>query len=465
VETRTETSAESRPVVAEGRTVPPPPADTVVVETAKKRRPPVLMLVIVAILVIAALIWGIRYLAYASTHQTTDDARVDADTVTVTSKIQEGVAQILVDTNQPVHKGQVIIRLDNRDEQASLQQARAALEAQRAQARAAQENVALTRTQVAAQATQGAGGVVAARSQVASASAQTAAAAQQADAARAAIGQAEAQLRVAQSGVPAARSALARANADLARYTALVRTGDIAAQQLDAQRAAQAQAQSQYQSALDNVAAAQTSVTQAQARYTAAVASTTAASAGVGAQQGQLQTAQGRLVETDNPYRVSATQAQADAAFAQAGSLQAQVKAAQDRLSYTEIRSPIDGVVGAKNVTLGAAVAPGQSLMVIVPTTGTYITANYKETQLGSVRVGQHVDIKIDAYKGQTFDGHVTAIAPASQNTFSLVPAQNATGNFVKVTQRIPLRITADHVPKDTPLRVGMSAETSIKVK
>jgi len=197
----------------------------------------------------------------------------------------------------------------------------------------------------------------------------------------------------------------------------------------------------------------------------AAIASANAASAGIGAQQGQLETAQGRLSESDNPYRVSATQAQADAAFAQAGSLQAQVKTAQDRLGYTEIRSDIDGIVGAKNIAVGATVAPGQSLMTIVPDHGLYITSNYKETQLGNVKVGQPVDVKVDAYKGVAFQGHVCAIAPASQNTFSLVPAQNATGNFVKVTQRIPVRVCVDNPPADTPLRVGMSVVTSIKVK
>ena len=465
METRTEAPAPQRPLTGEGRGVPPAggaPAATEVTTTTKRRRPPVWVLVIAAIVVIAALIWGIRYFAYASTHQTTDDARVDSDIVTVSSKISERVAQVLVDANQPVTKGQVLMRLDDTDELAALQQARAALDAQRAQARAAQANVDLTRAQVAAQTTQGAGGVAAAQSAIQNAEAQTQSAQQQADAARAGIGQAQAQLRVAQSQIPAARAGLSRATADYNRYAALVRTGDIAAQQLDAQRAALAQAQSQYQATVDNVAAAQTAVAQAQARYTAALASTTAASAGIGAQQGQLQTAQGRLTESDNPYRVSATQAQAEAAFAQAGSLQAQVKAAQDRVSYTVIRSPIDGTVGEKNVEVGAAITPAQSLMTIVPKNKLYITANYKETQLGKVRVGQPVDINVDAYKGTLFHGHVEAIAPASQNTFSLVPAQNATGNFVKVTQRIPVRIVVDNPPPALPLRVGMSVVTSI---
>jgi membrane fusion protein (multidrug efflux system) len=462
VETPTEAPRQQQRTVTGVAPGAQPPADTVPDAPAKRRRPPLWVLVVGGIVVVAILIFGIKYLLYATSHQSTDDARVDADVVTVTSKIQERVAQIMVDTNQPVHKGQVIIRLDNTDERASLQQAQAALTAQRANARAAEANVDLTRAQVAAQSTQGSGGVSAARSAVANAEAQTQSAQQQADAARSAIAQTQAELRVAQSQVPAARAALQRANADFARYSALVKTGDIASQQLDAQRAAQAQAQSQYQAALNNVSAAETAVAQAQARYASSLAATTAAGAGVGAQQGQLETAQGKLTEADNPYRVSATQAQAQAQFAQTGSLLAQVKTAQDKLGYTEIRSPIDGVVGEKNVEVGASVAPGQSLMTLVPDRGIYITANYKETQLGNVKVGQPVDIRVDAYKGVDFHGHVSAIAPASQNTFSLVPAQNATGNFVKVTQRIPVRILVDNPPADHPLRVGMSVETAI---
>lgn len=463
METRTEAPPQQRTPVGDGRGNASGGNDEPAAP-AKRGRPPLWVLVIGAIVLIAILFWGAKYLAYAFSHQTTDDARVDADTVSVTSKIAERVDQILVDTNDPVKKGQILVLLDNTDEKNAVSQAQAALQAQQAQARAAQENVSYTRADVTAQNAQGNGGVSAAQSSVKNAQATAQSADQQAAAARAVIAQSEAQLRVAQSNVPAAREGLVRANADLARYAALVRTGDIAEQELDAQRATQAQAQSQYQSALDNVTAAETAVTQAQARYTAAIASATAADAGIGAQQGQLTTAQGKLSESDNPFRVPSSQAQADAALAQAGSLQAALKTAQDKLGYTVIRSPIDGIVGEKNVEVGTSVAPGQSLMDLVPSQGEYITANYKETQLGSVRVGQPVDIKVDTYHGITFHGHVAAIAPASQNTFSLVPAQNATGNFVKVTQRIPVRIyvDSDEISRNHPLRVGMSVETSI---
>ena len=154
--------------------------------------------------------------------------------------------------------------------------------------------------------------------------------------------------------------------------------------------------------------------------------------------------------------RVPAIAAQANASDAQVQSAKAQMQTALDQLNYTVIRAPIDGIVGAKNIEAGATVAPGQALLEIVPQSNIYITANYKETQLTNMKVGQEVDVSVDAYKGTAFTGRVESIGPASQNTFSLIPAQNATGNFVKVTQRLPA---------DKPLRVGMSVEASVKVK
>jgi membrane fusion protein (multidrug efflux system) len=460
VETRTETP---RPTNGGGASAPP--INDRPDEPAKKarKRPPIAVIIIGAIVLIAALIWGIQYLAYATTHETTDDARVDADTVTITPKISERVAQLLVDTNDTVHKGQILIRLDDRDERTRYDQALATVQAQRAQAAAAQQNVALTSEQQSAQSSQGSGGVKSAQAQISNAEANFEASEQEANAARAAVAQAQAQLKVAQAQVPSARAALDRANADLNRYTSLVSTGDVAQQTLDAQRSAQAQALSQYRAALDQVTAAQTGVAQNEARLTSAIASATAAEAAIGAQQGQLTTAQGKLAESNAPSRVPAIRAQANAAQANVSTAAAQAETARDQLNYTVIRSPIDGTVGAKNVEVGATVSPGQSLLELVPSTGIYITANYKETQLGNMKVGADVDINVDSYKGTKFHGRVESIGPASQNTFSLIPAQNATGNFVKVTQRLPVRITIIDPPADKPLRVGMSVETSVK--
>jgi membrane fusion protein (multidrug efflux system) len=463
VETRTEAPpSESRP------SGPPPPiaSDRADEPVKPARRPPPLPVIVGgAVVVLAILIWGAFYLAYAFSHESTDDARVDADTVTITSKISERVKQVLVDTNDRVRKGQILILLDDRDERTKYDQAIAQVDAQRAQAAAALQSVALTREQQAAQSAQGSGGVKAAQAEITNAQASYQAAVQQATAANAAVAQAEAQLKVAQAQVPSAQAALDRANADFDRYSSLVKTGDISQQQLDAQRASQAQALAGYRGALDQVTAAQTAVAQAQARSTSAEASATAAAAGIGAQQGQLQTAEGRLAESSAPARVPQIRAQANAAGANVNTASAQAETARDQLNYTVIRSPIDGYVGAKNIEVGATVSPGQSLLEIVPETGLYITANYKETQLGAIAVGQDVDVTVDAYKGTTFHGRVESIGPASQNTFSLIPAQNATGNFVKVTQRLPVRISIVDPPADKPLRVGMSVETAVKKK
>lgn len=403
------------------------------------------------VVVVLVLIYGVRFISYALSHESTDDASVQADTVVVTSKISERVNRVLVDTDQNVKRGQLLIALDDRDELTRVQQARAALNAQIAQSHAAVENVDLTRAQQTAQITQNTGGIAAAQAQIASASAQYANAERQ-------VSVATSQYRAAQAVIPAAQAALQRANADFARTASLVRTGDEPQQQLDAARAAQAQAASDARQANDNASAAQQRVTAAQAQADAARAI-------INANQGQLQTAQGRLAEAATPYRVSTQEAQAQATTAQAGSLAAQLRQAQDQLSYTRIVSPIDGYVGEKDVEIGQTVSPGTTLLAIVPATGIYITANYKETQIGNMRPGQHVDISVDAYKGTHFVGHVEAVGPAAQNEFALIPAQNATGNFVKVTQRIPVRILVDNPPADKPLRPGMSVETSVLVK
>jgi membrane fusion protein (multidrug efflux system) len=390
-----------------------------------------------AIVVIALLIWGVKYLLYARTHASTDDAKVDAMTAAVTSKITERVDRIYVDTDQRVRKGRLLIQLDDRDERSRFQQAQSAVTAQRAQAAAAQANVTLTQQTVAAQSLEGLGGITQAQSGVSNAQSGASAAQGEVDAARA--------------EVPAAQQAFAKASADLARTQSLVATGDLPRQQIDAAKAVAASALASLSAARDKLASAQ--------------AQAAGAAAGIGGAQGGLQSAQGKYREASAPSRISASQAQASAAFANVASLQAQLQFARDQLADTRIVAPLDGSIGEKNVDVGQTVQPGTTLLTIIPSQNIYITANYKETQVGDMRAGQPVDISIDAYKGVPFHGHVIAINPASQNTYSLVPAQNASGNFIKVTQRIPVKISIDDARADMPLRPGMSVETSVRVK
>jgi membrane fusion protein (multidrug efflux system) len=406
-----------------------------------------------AIVLVLAIVFGLRYFAYASTHETTDDAMIDADEVQVTSKIAERVSRIVVDTNQPVRKGQLLVLLDNRDETDRVLQASAAVAAQRAQARAAQENVSLVRDTQVAQDAQANGGIAQARASIDSAASSAA----------------RAQVHAAQDALPGSLANVRRTQADLRRVATLVSTGDIAAQQLDAARATYEGARSAYSSAQAQVATATANLAQAQQKLDAQRFATSSTQALVGVQQAQLQTARGKFLESNASSRVAAQQAQADAALSQIVSLDAQLITARNNLGYTRIVSPIDGYVGQKDVEVGQTVSPGAPLMTLIPSSNVYVTANFKETQIGKMRVGQPVDIGIDAYKGVAFEGHVDNLSPAAQNKFSLIPPVNATGNFVKVTQRLPVRILFDRVKdgklSDYHLRPGMSVETSVRVK
>jgi membrane fusion protein, multidrug efflux system len=223
----------------------------------------------------------------------------------------------------------------------------------------------------------------------------------------------------------------------------LVSTGDVASQSLDAARAQNAGAAAQLRGAQDQVTVAEANLAAAQDRVAAA-------DAGVAAASGQATTAQGKLAQASDPSQVEAAAAQ--------------LYLAKQNLNYTHVYASTDGYIGQKSAEVGQTIGAGLTLLTIVPNR-VYITANYKETQMGRMRVGQSVEIKVDAYKGTTFHGHVASINPASENTYALVPAQNASGNFVKVTQRIPVRIEVDDQRSDLPLRPGMSVETYVRVK
>ena len=379
-----------------------------------------------AIVAILLIIWGVKWFLYARVHEGTDDARVDADPVAVTSKINERIDQLLVNTNDRVTKGQLLVVLDSAVERDQVRNAEAQLQLAQANQR--------TTTQ------QGRGGVAQATADTANASAQV-------PVAQAGVSQAQAQLRAAQAQLPAAQAAYDRVSLDYNRAVSLVSTGDVPRQQLDAQRADLAQAAAQLRNATDQINVAQANLDASQQKVGAAVA-------GVAAAQGGVTTAQGKLAQSADPSQVAGAHAQ--------------LSIAQQNLGYTRITSPINGFVGEKSAEVGQTVSPGLTIMTLIPDGSgeIYITANYKETQVGPMKVGQSADITVDAYPGHTFHGTVGSINPASQNTYALVPAQNATGNFVKVTQRIPVRIYVDDMDqRNFPLRPGMSVETYVKVR
>ncbi len=378
-----------------------------------------------AIVAVILLVWGVKWFLYARVHEGTDDARIDADPVAVTSKINERIDKILVDTNQEVKKGQLLIVLDNAVEED--------------QVRTAQAQYDLATANQATNTLQSQGGMMQARANAISA--QVAVPVADAD-----VAQARAQLSAAQAQLPAAQAADERAAADYRRAASLFRTGDVSKAQLDAARAEAASAAAQMRSAKDEINVAFANLTAAQQRVSAALA-------GVSAAQGGVTTAQGKLAQSTDSSQVEAARAQ--------------LNIARQNLAYTRIYAPSDGYIGEKSAEVGQTVQAGMTLMTLIPDGPgkIYVTANFKETQLGDMKVGQPTDITVDAYKGTLFHGHVVSINPASQNTYALVPSQNATGNFVKVTQRIPVRISIDDMQASKPLRPGMSVEAYVKVR
>jgi len=384
--------------------------------------------------------FGYHYWQFASTHQSTDNATVTGNIHQISSRISGTVNQVLVDDNQTVTVGQPLLKLDPRDYQIKLQQAQADLESARRKANTAQVNIDLASKNAQAASTQAQGGV---------------------GGAVAAIASAQAQVSEAQSGIPQAQAQVAQADAnlrkaqsDLARFQQLFKEGAIARRDLDTAQQASAVARAQKAGADQGVAQAQAKLAQAQQGIATA-------QAGLNSSQGNVQEAQAKSVQTD----VS----RSDYQTAQSAINQAQValKNAALQLSYTNITAPVAGRVGRKTVQVGQSVQPGNPLMAIVDNQY-WVTANFKETQLEKMRPGQVAEVKLDAFPSQTFRGRIESLSPASGASFALLPPDNATGNFTKVVQRVPVRVTldADSIRGyESLITPGMSAEVTVAVQ
>jgi membrane fusion protein (multidrug efflux system) len=398
----------------------------------KSRRAFVWALAVVGILIIVL----VRYYYY---RVSTDDAEVDGHLVPMACKIYGDIAEVRVDDNQLVKAGQVLVRIDPRDYQARVDQAKAALALAESQSQAAQVGVPLTQETT--------------QSYTSSADAQLANAEAEYDRAKTTYEKdSTAGLAFARANVDARQADNDRAQADLGRMKPLVQKEEISQQQFDAYLAGARVAESELRAAKDQLTAAERGAEISKSAMLAAKAKVDQARAGVD---------QARANHKQIPIR------QADAAAAVAGVAQAKanLEAVELELSYTTVVAPVDGVVTKKSVEVGQIVQPGQSLLVLIPLQDIWVTANFKETQLAKIRSGQKAEIHVDMY-GETFTGHVDSIAGATGARLSLLPPENATGNFVKVVQRIPVKILVDPVPPDKAvLRPGMNVDATIITK
>ena len=384
--------------------------------------------------VVLAVIVGL--FLYFRNRESTDDAQVDGHITPLASKVYGRVAQVMVDDNQAVNTGQVLVKIDPRDYQAAVDQAKATLALAESEARSAGVDVPRTRENTAS-------GTTSADAQLMGA---------QADLARAQATYEQAQtadLAWAQDNIEKSRANAELAKADLARYTPLMEKGEISKQQYDAAKANADASLSALKADQERLAQAQRNVDVARAQRDAAKARVEQAKAGVSAAQADVK-------------QVSMKTADAQAKLAKVEQARAALDAAKLNLSYTEITAPVDGVATHKQVEVGQIVQAGQGLLVVVPLANVWVTANFKETQLKNMKPGQKAEVKVDTY-GRTFAGHVDSIAGATGSVLSLLPPENATGNYVKVVQRIPVKIVLDPIPQDKAvLRPGMNVDATV---
>jgi membrane fusion protein, multidrug efflux system len=383
----------------------------------------------IIIAVVILLVIGAAIFYWRSTYtENTDDAQVDGDLYQVSSRVTGQVIKVYVDDNQQIEAGQPIAEIDPKDYQVALEQAQANLASAQAAAIQQTVNVPITNVNVTTS-------VDTTSSDV--------------QGSTASVEQARKQEQAAEARVAAAKANAVKSRLDVERYTPLVEKDVISKQQFDAAVATDASNQAAVLEAEATQIANQAMVTQALQKLS----------------QSRYQAAQS--VKT-GPDQVRAQQARANAAMADVKQSQAKVDQAALNLSYTHITAPTTGIVNKKNVQVGANVSIGQDLLTIIPLTNLWVTANFKETQLSEMRPKQDVTIKVDALGGRKFHGKVTQIGGATGSRLSLFPPENATGNYVKVVQRIPVRIDFTNLQQengDYALRPGMSVTPEVEVK
>jgi membrane fusion protein (multidrug efflux system) len=385
-------------------------------------------------IIFALLVAGAWY--YFSGRVTTDDAQVDCHITAIAPQVSGYVVKLMIDDNTPVKEGDMLVQIDPREYQAEVDQAKANLEVAEAQVRSAQLQIGLTQQTT----TYSTGGASAQKES------------DQADytsAQRQLEQTATANLLQAQANVASKQATNEHAQADLERYKPLLATGDISKFQFDAVDATARVAKSDLDAAQQQLAAAEQNVEIARANTRSS--------------QARLARSQSQFMETKARERqVPITEAAYKSALAARARAKALLAQAELNLNYTKIVAPVSGQVTQRSVDIGQYVSPGQLLFTVVPLNQVYITANFKETQLAHVAPGQRVQFTVDTYSGE-FEGVVDSIAGATGSRQALLPAQNATGNFVKVVQRIPVKIMVKSNQKsNVVLRPGMNVVATI---
>jgi len=390
----------------------------------KKSRRKFIVIAVVILLVIG----GALFYWHSTFSEDTDDAQVDGDLYEVSSRVTGQVIQVYVKDNEPVQAGQPIADIDPKDYQVAFDQAQANLASAEADYQQAHVNVPITSV---------------------SSSTQISTSTSDVTASAASVAQAQKQVEAAEARVVQAKANALKAQLDVERYTPLVQKDVISKQQFDQAVATANSTTAAVLEAQADVIAAQEAVRQAQQKVA----------------QSKYMAVQS---QKNGPEQVKAQEAKAEAMMAAVKQAQAKLEQARLNLSYCKIVAPTAGIVSKKNVDVGANVSIGQDLLTVVPLTNLWVTANFKETQLEKMHPGEEVKLEVDALGGRKFSGKVTQIGGATGSRLSLFPPENATGNYVKVVQRIPVRIDFTNLQQengDYALRPGFSVTPIVTVK
>lgn len=418
----------------------------------------------ILILVIGAVI-GFRYFLHSLTHESTDDAFIEGHVIQISPKVAGHVLQVHVEDNQEVKKGHILLELDPRDYQTRVNESRAAVDVALAKRRAAQLNVELTSATSTAGASQASSGVDIARSSFEAARAQAAAAEKKVEQVAAQVRAARANADQALAQAQAAEAEMARVEADLRRTQQLYANKLVSREEYEHAVASGRSSAAQYQAARQRASSTDAQVAEAQSAERTAQEELNQAKAQLASSAAQIAQARGKFAEANvSPERIATSLADLETAKAQVEQSKAALEQAELDLSYTQVRAPEAGRVTRKAVEPGMYLQPGQSVMAIVPP-DVWVVANFKETQLSKMEPGQKVTIEADAHPGRVFQGHVDSIQAGAGARFSLLPPENATGNFVKVVQRIPVKIVFDRPPPAYLLTPGMSVRPEVRLK
>ena len=466
---------------------------------SKKNRSRLPAYVVGSVILLSAVI-GLFYWVYARQFEMTDDAFVDGNIVQISSKISAHVTKIYITENQPVKKGDLLLELDSREIENKLESAQALLKSAYAQKEKAEANVSLTRKTTGAGVRQASSNFATAKNNIEQSKISADSKQNGIEQANNQVKTAEANLRQAQSEIPAAEAGLEQIKAqvnsaqtkleivksDFDRAQQLFSQGDISRQGLDRTRKELSEAQSNYITAEKQIEIAQarlislrrqvevaaSRVNEAKTNVFAAENEHRQSLAQINSVSSQAEESAGRLLEANSqPEQIAVEQSEISAADALVAQAQAAVHKAELELSYAKIYSPSDGFVTRRAVQEGQLVQTEQALVAVSQSkseskSDIWITANFKETQIGKIRAGQSVDIYVDAYPNVVFRGKVDSFQAGTGSRFSVFPAENATGNFVKVVQRIPVKIVFDEGSEKLDLLVpGMSAVPRVKVR